>query len=83
MSDKPDCDECRRLLDLASVAITRELRAIARLDSAQLNPEVEDIRELVTAVGEAKLTRENAVTAYREHRRRHSENGEQVLANGA
>jgi hypothetical protein len=77
-----ECDECRRLLDDASVAITQQLRAIGRLDSARLHHEVDMIPALETTASEARLARERAVAAYRKHRAQHApdSSGESAMA---
>jgi hypothetical protein len=82
MNSEAECEECRRLLEYASGAITRQLRAIARLDSARMQHPTEGIRSLEELVRDAKLSRENAVAAYHEHRRRHSAKCEAAVANG-
>jgi hypothetical protein len=59
-------------MEFASKAITRQLRAIARLDEARMASENDSITALEDAVRDEKLGRENAVAAYREHRRTHA-----------
>jgi hypothetical protein len=82
MNSEAECEECRRLLEYASGAITKQLRAIARLDSARMR-QAEGVASLEELVRETKLNRENAVAAYHEHRRRHSAKCEAAAANGS
>ncbi len=56
-------------MERASAAITQQLRAISRLDTARLRQDVQAIPALEQVLQDAKLTRENAVAAYKEHRR--------------
>jgi hypothetical protein len=72
MSSEAECEECRRLLHDASVAITQQLRAIGRLDLARLHQEADLIPALETVVHETRMAREGAVAAYREHRAKHA-----------
>lgn len=72
MKSEAECEECRRLLETASVAITRQLRALARLDLARLRQESGLLPSLETEVREAKVVRESAVAAYKQHRKTHA-----------
>jgi hypothetical protein len=72
MNAEAECADCRRLHDEASSAITRQLRAIARLDVARLRYEADSILSLEAVLREAKETREKAVAAYKEHRKSHA-----------
>ena len=72
MKSEAECEQCRRLLDDASSAITRQLRAIARLEMARLRHENDLIPSLEAVVREAELTRVEAVAAYRKHRGEHA-----------
>ena len=83
MNSEAECEECRRLLEYASAAITKQLRAIARLDSARMQQQTEGVPSLEELVRDAKLNRENAVAAYHEHRRRHSAKSEAAASNGS
>lgn len=72
MDMEPECVVCRMLMDRVAAAITQQLRAIARLDSARLQQATDTIPGLEAAVSDKELGRENAVEAYREHRRQHA-----------
>lgn len=72
MGIEAECKDCRRLLDIASEAITRHVRATGRLDLARIRHEDHMIPPLEAAVREAKASREEAVAAYKEHRRGHA-----------
>ena len=72
MNPEAECEECRRLHDEASTAITRQLRAISRLDLARLRYQSDQIAAMEAVVREARQAREAAVAAYKEHRKRHS-----------
>lgn len=80
MYSEAECDECRRLLDSASTAITRQLRAIARLDLARLRRETDMIASLEAVVREASQTRAEAVSAYKTHRVWHNTPSEEAAA---
>lgn len=73
MSSEAECDECRRLLDCASNAITRQLRGMSRLDLAKLRHEDDMIPALEAVVREAAQTRADAVLAYKAHRVTHEQ----------
>jgi hypothetical protein len=83
MNPEDACAECRRLLGGASASITRQLRAIARLDEARLRHETALISSLQAEMEDAQLARENAMTAYHEHRRRHQHGLSNAAANGS
>ena len=82
MNSGAQCDECRRLLDVASDAITQQLRAIARLDLARLHHEVDRIPALETVAHETRVVRERAVAVFRKHREQHASgaSGESAMA---
>ena len=71
MLPEPECDQCKALLDSASLAIARHLQAIARLDLARIRHEIDLLPSLETVVRETGLSRENAVSAYKYHRSTH------------
>jgi len=73
MNSEAECEECRRLLDIASNAITRQLRGMARLDLAKLRHEDDMIPALEAVVREAAQTRAEAVAAYKGHRVTHEQ----------
>ena len=82
MKSEAECDMCRRLLDEASMAISRQLRAIARLDLAKLRYETEMIASLEAVVREAEMTRVEAVAAYKKHRGEHASEASDGVAAG-
>lgn len=65
------CIICEELLERASDAILRHIRAVGRLDLALVREESDLIPALEIAVKEASLHRENAVARYRNHRGMH------------
>jgi molybdenum cofactor biosynthesis enzyme MoaA len=71
MNPEAECEECRRLLDSASNAITRQLRGTSRLDLAKLRHEDDMVPALEAVVREATQTRAESVLAYKAHRRTH------------
>jgi hypothetical protein len=75
MNSDAECEECRRLQNEASAAITRQLRAIARLDLARLRYESELLPSLEALLREARQTRETAVADYKRHRKAHAAGG--------
>ena len=80
MTFEGECEECRQLLEAASAAITRQLRAIGRLDLAGLQYEAELIPSLEAVVREAQSSRELAVAAYKEHRKKHADGNARAQA---
>jgi len=72
MNLEAECAECRRLLEAASAAITQQLRALTRLNLAQMRNDTDLVPKLETDVREMKLSREKAVAAYKDHRRSHA-----------
>ena len=72
MNSEPHCEECRRLHEAASAAISDHLRAAARLSVARLRYQADLIGPLEQTVGAAKETREVAVSAFKQHRKTHS-----------
>ncbi len=61
------CPLCEELLERASSAILRHIRAVGRLDLALVREETDLLPALEIAVREASLNRENAVARYRAH----------------
>ena len=61
------CSKCRELMDLASLATVRHMRALTRLELARLRAENDLIPALEIAVGESCRARVKAEAAYQTH----------------
>lgn len=79
MNPELECEECRRLLSAASDAITQQLRATGRLDLARLRYDADLTLSLEGVLQQTKRNREEAVSAYKRHRRSHG-SGESARA---
>jgi hypothetical protein len=62
-----DCSKCRELMDLASLATVRHMRALTRLELARLRAEEGLIPALEVAVAESCRARIKAEAAYQAH----------------
>jgi hypothetical protein len=72
MNPEVECEDCRRLHEAASTAITQHLRAAARLDVARLRYQADLFASLEQAAEAAREAREVAVSAFKQHRQTHS-----------
>lgn len=72
MNPEVECEDCRRLQEAASSAITHHLKTTAGLDVARLRYQADLIASLEQAAEAAREAREVAVSAFKQHRSTHS-----------
>ncbi len=68
---KDGCWKCRELLDLATLATLRHMRALTRLELAELRGERDLLPALQIVVGETCRSRIKAQEAYKQHQSMH------------